>query len=646
MTATGTIARPTSSAAGRPIPRHVASHRTGFWLVTYAFAVVMALGALPTPLYALYERRDQFSSIDVTLVFAAYAVGVVLSLCLVGHVSDWVGRRRMLLAAVGLSLVSGAVFLTWTGFLALLVARLVSGLGVGIVTTTATAHLGELYAQRHPDGSSRRAEIVAAAANLGGLGLGPLLAGLLAQFAPDPLRTPYLVSIVLLVGAGIALTVTPETVRRAPATPYRPQQLLIPATSRRTFAAAAVGAAVTFTVFGTFSALVPGFLAGTLHNGSHAVAGAVTSAVFLAAAIAQVVASRIRIDPARAAVTAAGGLTLLAIASWSASLLLFVLGAVITGAGVGALFKSMLGAVVVLAPPGHRGEVLATFFLAAYLGLALPVVALGALAQLLSTAVLMTAFAATASVALVAAAHTLRHPSEQTDATTTALRRQPRVNWLRDVILGGQDGLVNILGIVLGVIAGGGSRTVLLAAGFAAAITESISMGAVGYTSTSSDRDYYRSVHDHESDAVATQPDAERDRVRALYAAKGFTGTLLDEVVATITAHRDRWVASIMDDELHLQPVHTRDALRSSVVITFATLIGHLIPLLPFLWLATAPAVVTAIGLSAAVLFSVGAYSAVSLTGDWRRSGLKMVAIGLGAAAVGFAIGHLFQAGA
>ena len=98
-----------------------------------------------------------------------------------------------------------------------------------------------------------------------------------------------------------------------------------------------------------------------------------------------------------------------------------------------------------------------------------------------------------------------------------------------------------------------------------------------------------------------------------------------------------------MDDELHLRPVETRDAVRSSIVITVATLIGHLIPLVPFLWLATTPAVLLAIALSALVLFGVGAYSAITLVGDWRRDGLKMIAIGLGAAALGFAIGPLLQ---
>jgi VIT1/CCC1 family predicted Fe2+/Mn2+ transporter len=237
-------------------------------------------------------------------------------------------------------------------------------------------------------------------------------------------------------------------------------------------------------------------------------------------------------------------------------------------------------------------------------------------------------------------------PTEEAPASARPVRHERKANWLRDVILGGQDGLVNILGIVLGVIAGGGSRTVLLTAGFAAAITESISMGAVGYTSTIADRDYYQAVRPRELAAIENLPDAERDAVRTMYAAKGFSGALLDQVVGTVTANRDLWLATVMDDELHLQPVETRDALHSSVIITAATLVGHLIPLVPFLWLARTPAVVVAIALSAMVLFGVGAYSAITLVGDWRRNGLKMITIGLGAAAIGFATGHAFPSSA
>jgi predicted membrane protein (TIGR00267 family) len=233
------------------------------------------------------------------------------------------------------------------------------------------------------------------------------------------------------------------------------------------------------------------------------------------------------------------------------------------------------------------------------------------------------------------------------DASSTAQprhREQHRqVNWLRDVILGGQDGLVNIGGIVLGVIAGGGSKAVLLAAGFAAAITESISMGAVGYTSTVSERDYYQAEQAREAAEIDATPGAERQEIRDIYAAKGFTGALLDRVVDTITANRDRWLSTMMDEELHLQPVQTPDILRSAVVITIATLIGHLIPLLPFVWLPRTTGLVMAVVLSAGVLYGVGVYSSVTLGGDWRKNGLKMVAIGLGAAAVGFLIGRLFH---
>jgi predicted membrane protein (TIGR00267 family) len=138
-------------------------------------------------------------------------------------------------------------------------------------------------------------------------------------------------------------------------------------------------------------------------------------------------------------------------------------------------------------------------------------------------------------------------------------------------------------------------------------------------------------------------PDAERQEIRDIYAAKGFAGELLERVVDTITANREAWLATMMDEELHLQPVQTPDILRSAIVITIATLIGHLIPLLPFLWLSRTAALITAIVLSALVLFGVGVYQAVTLVGDWRKKGLQMVVIGLGAASVGFLIGRLFH---
>ena len=216
-------------------------------------------------------------------------------------------------------------------------------------------------------------------------------------------------------------------------------------------------------------------------------------------------------------------------------------------------------------------------------------------------------------------------------------------NSLRDVILGGQDGLVNMLGIALGVVAASGSTHILVVTGIAAAITESISMGAVAYTSFGSDRDFYLGEKKREQSEISSRPEEEREEIREIYASKGFGGQLLDDVVSTITANRETWVNTMMNEELHLQPVAQQSLVQSAVVVTVATLIGHLIPIVPFIVVARTPAIIMAIALSAVTLFAVGVYSAKTLVGDWRRSGLQMMAIGLAAAALGFLIGRLFH---
>ena len=228
-------------------------------------------------------------------------------------------------------------------------------------------------------------------------------------------------------------------------------------------------------------------------------------------------------------------------------------------------------------------------------------------------------------------------------AGTPGQEHHDSTNSLRDVILGGQDGLVNMLGIVLGVVAAGGSKNILIAAGLSAAITESISMGAVAYTSFGSDRDFYLAARAREQSEIDSDPEEEREEIRTIYAGKGFSGKLLEDVVSTITSNRDTWVDTMMDEELHLQPVTQKSLVMSAVIVTVATLVGHLIPIVPFMLLERLPAVVVALALSAVTLFAVGVYSAKTLVGDWRKSGLQMVVIGLGAAALGFLIARLFN---
>ena len=371
-------------------------HRRGFWLVGFAFLVTMAFSAVPAPLYVLYAARDSFGPLMITVIFAAYAVGVIASLFLAGHVSDWLGRRRMAVIAVSVNVASGVIFLLWPTVPGLLVARVVSGVSVGMLTATATAFLSELDAAGRGGMSRRRAEIIATAANLGGIGLGPLVSGFLAQYAGDPLVVPYLVFEVLMLAGVLALALVPETVARPEASPrYRPQRVSVPAEHRPAFYAASAAAAAEFALFGLFTSLAPGFIAGTLHDTSHALAGAATFAVFGAGALAQIVVSRapLRRQLAFGLLALVLGLVLITAAFWLASLALLLIGGIVAGGGAGAAFKGSVSTVLGMARPEARGEALAGLFLAAYAGLAVPVLALGLATQLLSARIAVLGFA-------------------------------------------------------------------------------------------------------------------------------------------------------------------------------------------------------------------------------------------------------------
>lgn len=355
-------------------------HGSGFWVVAAAFLTVMAFSTVPTPLYALYQARDGFPTWVVTVVFAAYAVGVIASLFLIGHLSDWAGRRRMVLIAILLEVLAAAVFLVWNDVAGLLVARVVSGVGVGALTASATAHLSELRAVARPEEGPRFAGTVSTVVNTGGLALGPLIGGAFAQFLPEPLLLPYAVFLVLLAVAALAVALVPETVERAEERPpYRPQRVSLPASARGAFSAAAAAAFAGFAVFGLFTSLAPSVLAGTLHETSHLLAGAVPFSVFAASAVSQLALAplRTRAQLVVALLLLVAGLGGLAAGVLLASLALFVVSGVLSGGAVGLLFRAAIAVAAAIAAPDRRGEVLAAVFLIAYIGLALPVLIMG-----------------------------------------------------------------------------------------------------------------------------------------------------------------------------------------------------------------------------------------------------------------------------
>lgn len=214
---------------------------------------------------------------------------------------------------------------------------------------------------------------------------------------------------------------------------------------------------------------------------------------------------------------------------------------------------------------------------------------------------------------------------------------------LSEVILGGQDGLVNVLGVILGVAAATSDPRIVIAGGMAATFAESLSMGAVAYTSTQADRALYESELAREHRHVHLVPAIERDEIRKIYQRQGFEGPLLDKVVDTITANKDVWVAIMMAEELNLTPVHRRAALRSAAIVGLAAFGGSFIPLVPFVFLPVVPAIITSITIAAATLFVVGAYKARTTVGNWGKSGTEMAAIGVACALVGYLVGLIFQ---
>ncbi len=375
---------------------HTHRHHRGFWIIAAAFLVSTAFSTVPTPLYTLYQAAQGFPTWIITVIFGAYAVGVMAALYFAGHLSDSYGRRRIILLSLAPDVLSDLVFWGWPAVPGLLVARFLNGLGIGLLTATATAHLVELRAVSHPHKNSSVPSLVATVVNMGGLSLGPLVSGALAQFVVLPLVVPYLVFLVLLVVSFVLVDRVPETVvssgtRRA----YRPQKLAVVATERGTFYAAAAGAFAAFAILGMFTSLSPVFLAHDLHETSKFVAGLVTSAVFGAGTLAQVALAGLK---SRTQLVLGLGFLVAGLGAATAGVFLvsapaFLGGGVLAGIGIGLVFRTAIHMAAQVAPPSIRGGVMASIFLIAYAGLTVPVIGLGVALQFVSGQVALSVFA-------------------------------------------------------------------------------------------------------------------------------------------------------------------------------------------------------------------------------------------------------------
>ena len=352
-------------------------HRYSMALLAYAFAAIMVGTTLPTPMYALFAEDLHFHVLTTTVIFAAYAGGVLAALLAFGSWSDVVGRRPVLLAGIACAAASAVVFLLADSVTGLLIGRVLSGLSAGLFTGTATAAVIEAA----PPAWRPRAAAVASVVNIGGLGLGPVLAGVLVQYAPRPLDLSFVVHLVLCAAAAVAVLCSPETSPREGRLGV--QRLAVPPEARSVFVVAALAAFAGFAVTGLFAAVAPSFLAEVVGIGNHAVAGVIAGSVFLTSAVAQVAARTM--DPGRAVAVGCAilivGMAILALALHFSSLPGLIAAAVVSGVGQGISFSRGLAAVSDRTPAGRRAEVSSTYFVVAYVAIAVPVVGEGLAAQ-------------------------------------------------------------------------------------------------------------------------------------------------------------------------------------------------------------------------------------------------------------------------
>lgn len=371
--------------------------RLAFPLLSYAFAAVMIGTTMPSPMYALYAERLHFAVLTTTVVFATYAAGVLAALLVFGSWSDAVGRRPVLFAGIAVAAASAAVFLVADSVAVLLVGRVMSGLSAGLFTGTATAAVIEAA----PAAWKGRAAAVASMANIGGLGLGPLVAGALVQYAPWPLHLSFVLHLILLVFAAAAVAVVPETSERLGHIGF--QSLSIPREARAVFVPAAIAAFCGFAVMGLFNAVVPAFVSQEIGIPNHFLSGVMVTTVFAASAVTQLFAVRIAARRAVAIGSAVliAGLVILALALHYAVLPALIVAGVVAGVGQGISFGRGLAAVAENTPQDRLAEVSSTYFVVAYVGISLPVIGDGFAARMWGLRDAGVAFASAAAALVV-----------------------------------------------------------------------------------------------------------------------------------------------------------------------------------------------------------------------------------------------------
>jgi predicted MFS family arabinose efflux permease len=366
---------------------------------TWCVLVLFAMGtSLITPLIPLYQERLGFNDTVVTLFLGCYVIALVPSMLTLGQLSDQVGRKRVLYGAIGALALAQAVLLTEPPLSGLLGARALQGLATGAFAGTCTAFLVDAA----PRGRRTFAAALASISIRLGLGLGPGLGGVLAEYAARPLQAPFIVHLIALAVATLLVATLPETVRPTPRRRLS-LRLEVPPAERAVFWRVLVPSGMTFGLFdGVALSLIPVFEVRTLGVTNYALVGASGFLVLVSGAVSQLIVPRMA--PARAI---AIGLVGAALASFgvvagapTGSAALVLAAVALTGGFCGLVLKGGVDLVTQIAPPVDRGKVISAYYVACWLGgFSVPLLALGALADLLGLTAALAILSAGASIA-------------------------------------------------------------------------------------------------------------------------------------------------------------------------------------------------------------------------------------------------------
>lgn len=364
---------------------------------------VMFMGStIVTPLYSLYAKQFGFSAVMLTLIYAAYVIGNLGSLFFFGGVSDHSGRRRIVLRALLLAACSTAIYFFASSTAWLFAARVLSGFSIGLGAGAGAAWITEL----DEAADKTRASLITIVGNFTGVALGPLISGLLAQYAPRPLQLSFLIYMCIVVITAVFIARSPETVDNG-GVAARPggASISIPRSIRARFLVPAVTAFVVFSLYGFYFSLAPSVLIDSLHESNRAIGGAVVFELGVVSAVTILLTRRLasRTCMLLALSLLPPALALLIIAQAQESLPLLLLGTTLGGVSGALGYRGSLQVVNEIAPADQRAGVTSAYFLTCFIGNALPVIAVAILSRAFNSLVADTVFAVTLAVLAVAA---------------------------------------------------------------------------------------------------------------------------------------------------------------------------------------------------------------------------------------------------